>query len=273
MAPAPVKIQARIETGPAVPASVAGSRNTPEPTMLPTTSAVAIHRPIERLSLGRAAPLAGAAATADGVDMAPPLLGYVSHRPSRARARHPPWPRRSMRRTTVHRAAPCGWLPRNGCVERPDGRDDLVRATRRGRGSPGRRRRRPRSWALRRRERSVGSDRRRRRRWGPSRAWSRRVRARRRSRGPVQAAAGEPLLVDQPPGAFDSRHRRTPWFPAAALWPDPNGVRAARPYGQGIARFEQEPDMNTIVPTIATVEPAECASGGRVCRVSRSGCR
>ena len=48
-----------MEIGPAVPASVAGSRKTPEPIMLPTTSAVAIQRPIERLSFG--APFAGAA--------------------------------------------------------------------------------------------------------------------------------------------------------------------------------------------------------------------
>src|SRR5689334_2875475 len=41
-----------METGPAVSASEAGSRKTPEPIMLPTTRAVAIHRPMERLSLG-----------------------------------------------------------------------------------------------------------------------------------------------------------------------------------------------------------------------------
>src|SRR5689334_19299999 len=57
-APAPVNTHPSIETGPAVPASVAGSRKTPEPTMLPTTRAVAIHRPIVRLSFG--APLVGA---------------------------------------------------------------------------------------------------------------------------------------------------------------------------------------------------------------------
>ena len=54
IAPAPVKIHARIDTGPAVPASEAGSRNTPEPIMLPTTSAVHIHSPIDRFSFGRA---------------------------------------------------------------------------------------------------------------------------------------------------------------------------------------------------------------------------
>ena len=51
MAPAPVKAQPIIETGPASAASEAGSRKMPEPIMLPTTSAVAIQRPIERLSL------------------------------------------------------------------------------------------------------------------------------------------------------------------------------------------------------------------------------
>ena len=45
----PVKIQAKIETGPAASASDARSRNTPEPTMLPITRAVATHRPIDRL--------------------------------------------------------------------------------------------------------------------------------------------------------------------------------------------------------------------------------
>jgi hypothetical protein len=54
MAPAPVQPQAGIEIGPVVPAREAGSRNTPEPTMLPTTSAVAIHRPMVRLSFARA---------------------------------------------------------------------------------------------------------------------------------------------------------------------------------------------------------------------------
>jgi hypothetical protein len=47
-----------MEMGPAVPASVAGSRKMPEPIMLPTTRAVAIQRPIERLSFG--APSGGA---------------------------------------------------------------------------------------------------------------------------------------------------------------------------------------------------------------------
>src|SRR5918995_1869448 len=55
IAPAPVKIHPSSEIGPAAPASVAGSMNTPDPIMLPTTSAVAIHRPIVRLSFGGAA--------------------------------------------------------------------------------------------------------------------------------------------------------------------------------------------------------------------------
>ena len=52
IAPMPVKTSARIEAGPASPASTAGSVKMPEPTMLPTTSAVAIQRPIERFSRG-----------------------------------------------------------------------------------------------------------------------------------------------------------------------------------------------------------------------------
>ena len=54
IAPAPVNTQPSSEIGPAAPASVAGSMNTPDPIMLPTTSAVAIHRPIVRLSFGGA---------------------------------------------------------------------------------------------------------------------------------------------------------------------------------------------------------------------------
>src|SRR5215218_6180634 len=72
IAPAPVKTQPRIETGPAVPASEAGNRNTPEPIMLPTTSAVAIHRPIVRLSFGRAGAPSGRAAAAVWVAMTSP---------------------------------------------------------------------------------------------------------------------------------------------------------------------------------------------------------
>src|SRR5262245_11651824 len=71
IAPAPVKTHARIETGPAVLASDAGSRNTPDPIMLPTTSAVAIHRPIERLNFGRAVSLWGGAARIVTVAMTP----------------------------------------------------------------------------------------------------------------------------------------------------------------------------------------------------------
>ena len=41
-----------IDAGPASPARAAGRVKIPEPTMLPTTSAVAIQRPIERFSLG-----------------------------------------------------------------------------------------------------------------------------------------------------------------------------------------------------------------------------
>ena len=54
-APRPVTAHDTIEIGPAAPASDAGSRNTPDPIMLPTTNAVAIHSPIVRLSFrGRA---------------------------------------------------------------------------------------------------------------------------------------------------------------------------------------------------------------------------
>jgi hypothetical protein len=53
-APAPVKAQPTSDTGPAVAASDDGSRNTPEPIMLPSTSAVAIHRPIVRRGEGPA---------------------------------------------------------------------------------------------------------------------------------------------------------------------------------------------------------------------------
>ena len=52
MAPIPVKTNARIETGPAVPAMAAGRRKTPEPTMLPMTRAVAIQMPNDRFSPG-----------------------------------------------------------------------------------------------------------------------------------------------------------------------------------------------------------------------------
>ena len=55
IAPRPVKTSDRIEIGPASPASTAGSVKMPEPTMLPTTSAVAIHRPIDRFRRGLAA--------------------------------------------------------------------------------------------------------------------------------------------------------------------------------------------------------------------------
>src|SRR3954471_12760438 len=51
-APAPVNTHARIEIGPAALASAAGSRKTPEPTIFPITSAVAVRVPIERLSVG-----------------------------------------------------------------------------------------------------------------------------------------------------------------------------------------------------------------------------
>jgi hypothetical protein len=56
MAPIPVNSQATTETGPAVPAMAAGSRKIPDPIMFPTTSAVAIQRPIERFRPGRFAP-------------------------------------------------------------------------------------------------------------------------------------------------------------------------------------------------------------------------
>jgi hypothetical protein len=47
-----VKTHARIEIGPAALARAAGSKKTPEPTMFPITSAVAVRVPIERLSAG-----------------------------------------------------------------------------------------------------------------------------------------------------------------------------------------------------------------------------
>src|SRR5215218_1587491 len=93
IAPAPVKIQARIEIGPAVPASDAGSRNTPEPIMLPTTSAVAIQRPIERLSFGAPPGVRGSGDLGVRTDMAPPwsqTMGFRPlDRPSRRAVRHP----------------------------------------------------------------------------------------------------------------------------------------------------------------------------------------
>src|SRR4051794_29188794 len=52
MAPAPVITQASSEIGP-TPASADGRPNTPEPTMLPITSAVAIDSPSDRFSFGR----------------------------------------------------------------------------------------------------------------------------------------------------------------------------------------------------------------------------
>src|SRR6478752_1952048 len=52
IAPAPVNTHASNEIGP-VDASDAGSPKTPDPTMFPITSAVAIHSPSDRLSFGR----------------------------------------------------------------------------------------------------------------------------------------------------------------------------------------------------------------------------
>jgi hypothetical protein len=54
IAPRPVKTSETIDAGPASPARTAGSVKMPEPTMLPTTSAVAIQRPIDRFSRGLA---------------------------------------------------------------------------------------------------------------------------------------------------------------------------------------------------------------------------
>src|SRR5262245_33286199 len=48
----PVKTSAMIDAGPASPDSAAGRVKIPEPTMLPMTSAVAIHRPIDRFRRG-----------------------------------------------------------------------------------------------------------------------------------------------------------------------------------------------------------------------------
>ena len=58
MAPTPVTTQASNALEPyttATPARAAGSRNTPEPIMFPITIAVAVQRPISRLSSGRPA--------------------------------------------------------------------------------------------------------------------------------------------------------------------------------------------------------------------------
>src|SRR5262245_54715537 len=48
----PVKTSAMIDAGPASPDSAAGKLKIPEPAMLPMTSAVAIHRPIDRFRRG-----------------------------------------------------------------------------------------------------------------------------------------------------------------------------------------------------------------------------
>jgi hypothetical protein len=59
MAPTPVKIHPRIDTGPASAASDAGKRKIPLPIMLPTTSAVAIHIPSDLFSRGGAGSAVG----------------------------------------------------------------------------------------------------------------------------------------------------------------------------------------------------------------------
>ena len=83
MAPAPVNAQPIIDTGPASAASEAGSRKMPEPIMLPTTSAVAIQRPIERLSLRCGAAGAGSAEADPLVLMGPPFSGEPCGSPVR----------------------------------------------------------------------------------------------------------------------------------------------------------------------------------------------
>ena len=56
IAPMPVKTHPMIDTGPATEASDAGRRNTPDPTMFPTTRAVAMVSPIVRLRFLSAMP-------------------------------------------------------------------------------------------------------------------------------------------------------------------------------------------------------------------------
>src|SRR5262245_26416042 len=96
-APAPVNSQPSMETGPAAPARVAGSRKTPEPTMLPTTSAVAIHRPIDRFSFG--APSDG-----DGIEASSQKVG--SDRASGPRRGHRGSPGSWLREATVRGVHP-----------------------------------------------------------------------------------------------------------------------------------------------------------------------
>src|SRR5689334_12672102 len=73
-----------IDTGPAADASEAGSRKIPEPTMLPTTSATAIHRPISRFSRGLEP---GASSTVSEVCIVAPFLRPRRNRTSRDLAR------------------------------------------------------------------------------------------------------------------------------------------------------------------------------------------
>src|SRR5687767_14680169 len=79
IAPAPVNSQPRMDTGPAELASDAGSRKMPEPIMLPTTSAVAIQSPIDRLSLRSGAADGAAAATSVRI-ASPPCSGGAERR-------------------------------------------------------------------------------------------------------------------------------------------------------------------------------------------------
>ena len=86
----PVKTSAMIEAGPASPERTAGSVKIPEPTMLPTTSAVAIQRPIERLRRGFALGALGTVSVSD--DMIPPSsdAGGVRVHPKPVLDRHLP---------------------------------------------------------------------------------------------------------------------------------------------------------------------------------------
>jgi hypothetical protein len=89
-----------------VPASVAGSRNTPDPIMLPTTSAVAIHSPIERLSFG--APTDDVAETDCGGTVIEDLLSgnVVFDRPADGVPGHRGHLRFPVRKATVSPAPP-----------------------------------------------------------------------------------------------------------------------------------------------------------------------
>ena len=101
----PVKPQASSEIGPTA-ARDDGSPKTPDPTMFPITSAVAIDRPSERLSFGRAgvsvALAAGAVVAGMEMDMARVSFRWVAtaigpqhNYQQRACHSHPRWPAES----------------------------------------------------------------------------------------------------------------------------------------------------------------------------------